>query len=357
MESDPAYEKVLKTKVLPGLEKYRDIKRSPVAYASYINTAAPSDRFYDDNVWLGIDFTDLYMTTGDRKYLEKAEEIWKFIESGIDNRLEGGIYWCEQKKHSKNACSNAPGAVFAAKLYLATENQDYLDMAKGLYLWTKEKLLDTEDWLYMDNINMRGEVNRTKYAYNSGQMVQAGALLYRITGKMEYIEDARKTAKACHEYFFEPFTGKDGKEFRILKKDNIWFHAVMVRGLIELYHMDGNAEYVNDVKKTLDHAWEVSKTPQGLFPTDLSGVLAAHPGSHGRNVRADGCAVSAIVIPDIKRNRLRSDSSRFTFIDYFTLMELSSSSFPSFMTLMISSPKREFCHANHERVKSSGLSL
>lgn len=271
MESDPAYEKVLKTKVLPGLEKYRDIKRSPVAYASYINTAAPSDRFYDDNVWLGIDFTDLYMTTGDRKYLEKAEEIWKFIESGIDNRLEGGIYWCEQKKHSKNACSNAPGAVFAAKLYLATENQDYLDMAKGLYLWTKEKLLDTEDWLYMDNINMRGEVNRTKYAYNSGQMVQAGALLYRITGKMEYIEDARKTAKACHEYFFEPFTGKDGKEFRILKKDNIWFHAVMVRGLIELYHMDGNAEYVNDVKKTLDHAWEVSKTTQGLFPTDLSG--------------------------------------------------------------------------------------
>ena len=176
-----------------------------------------------------------------------------------------------EKKQSKNACSNAPGAVFAAKLYLATENQDYLDMAKGLYQWTKQSLLDESDWLYKDNMNLRREVDGRKFAYNSGQMVQAGALLYRITGRMEYIEEARKTAKACHEFFFRPFTGKDGKEFRILKKDNVWFHAVMVRGLVELYHMDGNAEYVNDVRKTLEHAWQEARTSQGLFPTDLSG--------------------------------------------------------------------------------------
>jgi uncharacterized protein YyaL (SSP411 family) len=251
--------------------KYYDSKRSPAGYASYINTAAPSDRFYDDNIWLGIDFTDLYLLTGNKEYLAKAEEIWKFIESGIDNRLDGGIYWCEQKKQSKNACSNAPGAVFAAKLYLATDNQDYLDMAKGLYQWTKQSLLDESDWLYKDNMNLRREVDGRKFAYNSGQMVQAGALLYRITGRMEYIEEARRTAKACHEFFFRPFTGKDGKEFRILKKDNVWFHAVMVRGLVELYHMDGNAEYVNDVRKTLEHAWQEARTSQGLFPTDLSG--------------------------------------------------------------------------------------
>ena len=272
MERDPAYEKVLKSKVLPGLMKYYDTRRSPAAYASYINSDPLSDRFYDDNIWLGIDFADLYMLTGNKEYLAKAEEIWKFIESGIDNKLDGGIYWCEQKKQSKNACSTAPGAVFAAKLYLATENQDYLDMAKGLYQWTKQSLLDEEDWLYMDNMNMRREVDKRKFAYNSGQMVQAGALLYRITGRMEYIEEARRTAKACHEFFFKPFTGKDGKEFRILNPGDIWFHAVMVRGLVELYHMDGNAEYVNDVRKTLEHAWNEVRTPQGLFPADHTGA-------------------------------------------------------------------------------------
>ena len=271
METDPAYEKVLKNRILPGLAKYHDSRRSPAGYASYINTAVPSDRFYDNNIWLGIDFTDLYMITGDKSYLAKAEEIWRFVESGIDNRLDGGIYRCEQKKLSKNACSNASGAVFAAKLYLATENQDYLDMAKGLYQWTKQSLLDEEDWLYMDNMDLRRVKDDRKHSYNSGQMVQAGALLYRITGRMEYIEEARRTAKSCHERFFMQFTDKDGKEFRMLKEGDVWSHAIMVRGLIELYHMDGDATYVNDVRKSLEHAWNEARTTQGLFPADLSG--------------------------------------------------------------------------------------
>ena len=56
LESDPAYRDVLDGRVLPGLAEYADTLREPAAYASYVRTAAPSDRFYDDNVWLGIDF-------------------------------------------------------------------------------------------------------------------------------------------------------------------------------------------------------------------------------------------------------------------------------------------------------------
>lgn len=271
MESDPGYEKILKEKVMPGLEKYFDTRQTPAAYSSYLAGAVPSDRYYDDNIWIGIDFTDLYLMTKDRLWLDKAEKVWKFIESGIDNRLDGGIYWCEQKKRSKNACSNAPGAVFAAKLYMATGNQDYLDWAKGLYTWTKEKLLDQKDNLYMDNMNLRGEVDGRKYSYNSGQMIQAGALLFKLTQRKEYLDEARKTAKACHERFFEPCTDDKGKEFRILTKGDIWFHAVMLRGLIELSKIDGNESYVNDVRKSLDYAWNHARTPLGLFHADMSG--------------------------------------------------------------------------------------
>ena len=73
----------------------------PKAYASYIKDAPLSDRFYDDNVWLGIDFTDVYLMTSQENYLQSAKLIWKFIESGMDDCLGGGIYWCEQKKESK----------------------------------------------------------------------------------------------------------------------------------------------------------------------------------------------------------------------------------------------------------------
>ena len=113
------YKKLLENKVLPGLEEYFDTRREPFAYSSYISNQPLSDRFYDDNVWLGIDFTDSYRMTKKQAYLEKAELIWEFILSGKDEVLGGGIYWCEQKKESKNTCSNAPGAVFALKLFQA----------------------------------------------------------------------------------------------------------------------------------------------------------------------------------------------------------------------------------------------
>ena len=110
------YQKLLDEKVLPGLAEYFDTCRMPEAYASYIKDAPLSDRFYDDNVWLGIDFADVYQMTRQENYLQSAKLICKFIESGMDDCLGGGIYWCEQKKESKNTCSNAPGSVFALKL-------------------------------------------------------------------------------------------------------------------------------------------------------------------------------------------------------------------------------------------------
>lgn len=174
-----AYGPLLDTVVLPGLREYADDRRRPFAYASYIASAPVSDRFYDDNIWLGIDFTDLYAATRQQRFLDEAERIWLFIASGTDDRLGGGIYWCEQKKESKNTCSNAPGAVFALKLYLATGREHYLEQGRALYEWTRRKLLDSSDNLYFDHISLKGPLNKTKYSYNSGQMIQAGA---RSTG-------------------------------------------------------------------------------------------------------------------------------------------------------------------------------
>lgn len=269
MGSDMSYSSVLEEKVLPGLEEYLDTLRHPAAYSSYITSASQSDRFYDDNIWIGIDFTDLYLLTGDKAYLEKAEMVWRFIESGTDDVLGGGIYWCEQKKTSKNTCSNAPGAVYALKLYKATGDRKYLEQGKALYEWTRKTLLDTSDNLYFDNINLEGKITEWKFPYNSGQMIQAGVLLGQATGETHYLTEAQQTAESCHSSFFEPFTDGDGNSFRILKPGNVWFHAVMVRGLSELCKADGNRKYMEDVEKTLEYAWCNARTAEGLFGTDF----------------------------------------------------------------------------------------
>jgi len=269
---DKKYKKLLDSRVLPGLEEYFDTQRVPNAYSSYIRTAPASDRFYDDNVWLGIDFTDTYQMTQEPKYLDKAQLIWKFIESGTDSILGGGIYWCEQKKESKNTCSNAPGSVLALKLFKATNDSSYFEKGKKLYEWTQRNLQDSTDYLYFDNIRLDGKIGKAKFAYNSGQMMQSAALLYQLTKNPIYLKDAQNIAKECFNYFFTDFTPATNEEaFRMLKKGDIWFTAVMLRGFIELYRIDKDKTYVNAFNKSLSYAWDNARDENGLFNTDLSG--------------------------------------------------------------------------------------
>jgi len=263
--------------VLAGLQSYYDT-RKPAGYASYVNSAPKSDRFYDDNVWLGIDYTDLYLLTNDKKYLAKAKEIWAFVASGMDDKLGGGIYWCEQRKESKNTCSNAPGIVYLAKLYEATKDESYLKLAKELYQWTQSNLMDQSDYVYYDNINLSGKVDKRKYPYNSGQMIQAGALLYKITNDKQYLVDAQNVAKGAYEYFFYDYKEpSSGKSMKLLKTSDNWFIAVMMRGFVELYHLDNNKLYVNAFQENLDYAWEHMREANGLFNKDWSGKQKKEP--------------------------------------------------------------------------------
>lgn len=268
---DKKYHQLLDERVLPGLNEYFDTTRTPNAYSSYVKSAPASDRFYDDNVWLGIDFTDTYQLTKDKKYLDKAAMIWNFIESGTDDLLGGGIYWCEQKKESKNTCSNAPGSVFALKLFKATNDSAYFKKGKALYDWTKEHLQDSTDYLYFDNVRLDGKIGKAKFAYNSGQMMQSAALLYQLTNNPVYLEDAQNIAKECYNYFFTDFTTTSGESFKMIKKGDVWFTAVMLRGFIELYHLDKNKTYIDAFDKSLSYAWENARDEKGLFHTDLSG--------------------------------------------------------------------------------------
>lgn len=264
------FRKVLTKTVRPGLEMYLDTRRTPTAYASYINTAPVSDRFYDDNIWIGLDFTDLYLLTGKKGYLSQAKMVWRFIESGTDDKLGYGIYWCEQKKNGKNTCSNAPGSVYASKLFLATGDSSYLQTGIRLYEWTKENLQDPADGLYFDNKSLNGEIGRAKFAYNSGQMMQSAALLYRITGEKKYLQEAQRLAAACYNRFFSHDSQSDRK-YKVLNRGDVWFTAIMFRGFVELYGIDHNSLYIDAFRENLDFAWTEMREKNGLFNDDWSG--------------------------------------------------------------------------------------
>lgn len=269
---DEASRQFLEKRMLPGLEEYFDTQREPSAYSSYVLTAPVAQRFYDDNIWVGINFINLYGLIPEQKYLEKAQLIWKFVESGSDSCLGGGTYWCEQTKGSKNTCSNAPGAVLAFKLFQATGDSIYFEGGLERYEWTKKNLQDTTDYLYFDNIEIDGTIGKAKFAYNSGQMMQAAALLYRLTGSSAYLADAQNIAKEAYYYFFTEVATPAGDRMKLVRKGDVWFTAVMLRGFLELYECDKNAIYIDAFEQSLDYAWDHAREKNGLFNVDFSGA-------------------------------------------------------------------------------------
>lgn len=269
---DRQYLDLIENKILPGLDNYIDTVNIPNAYFSNIKGNFDSERSYEDNVWLGIDFTDIYLKTKEPKYLEKAKTVWDFVISGMDEELGGGIYRSEQKKQLKSTCANGAGAIFALKMFKATKDSTYFNYGQFLYEWTKQNMQDSRDYLYYDSVDKNRIFAKAKYAYNSGIMLQAAVILYRATEDNAYMVDAQRLATAAHSYFFDDFRSKDGYDFKLLRKGNVWSVAVLLRGYGELFYLDGNSLYIDDFNDNLAHAWLYMRDSDGLFGTDWSGV-------------------------------------------------------------------------------------
>lgn len=226
------------------------------AYAVYPQNG--NQRFYDDNVWIGLDMAELYRQTGENRFLEKAEMVWDYLMVGNTSSAGGGILWREIPAYSnKHTCSTAPAAVLGCKLYEITKEEKYLSKAKELYGWLKQYLQDPNDHLFYDNISPGMVVDKAKYSYNSGQPMQAACLLYNITGEQEYLEDASEIAISAHRRWFSPYNSKElDEEFYRINGDHAWFFAIMFRGFIELYKIDNRRTYINSFEKSMLQAWE-----------------------------------------------------------------------------------------------------
>ena len=263
------YKKILEKRILPGMEQYWDNSRLPACYQSYPTKYGQHGRYYDDNIWIALDYCDYYQLTHKPASLEKTVALYQYIYSGWSDEMGGGIFWCEQQKEAKHTCSNAPSTVLGVKLYRLTKDTKYLEKAKETYAWTKKHLCDPTDHLYWENINLKGKVSKEKYAYNSGQMIQAGVLLYEETGDEQYLHDAQQTAAGTDAFFR---TKADKKDPTVkVHKDMAWFNVILFRGLKALYKIDKNPSYVNAMVENALHAWENYRDENGLLGRDWSG--------------------------------------------------------------------------------------
>lgn len=205
----------------PWLREYTDAVQvywndlGPVPGYDVLPTPKPVDRYYDDNAWMVMSLVEAYEQLKDPKYLDRAEASLKYVLSGYDDVLGGGIYWRESDKASKNTCSNAPSAAAILAVYEHRKDPARLKLAQDIYAWTKRNLQDPEDKLMWDNISKDGkEIGKAKFTYNTGLMIRTAKHLYKITGDKSYLKDAQEMEDASVRHWLpEPSKGVrcDGK--------------------------------------------------------------------------------------------------------------------------------------------------
>ncbi len=217
----------------------------------------PVDRYYDDNMWVILALAEIFETTKETKYLDKAEETFRFVLSGQDNALGGGIYWRENERTSKNTCSNAPAIVDALRLYQLTKKPMYLETAYRLYGWTNAHLQD-KDGLFWDNIKLDGKVDTTKFSYNSALMIRANAQFYALTHQASYLKEAQRIARASEAKWIVQQSGavQDGGRFAHL----------LMESFLALYEQDHDVHWLDIVGKALTFLHEKIRDPKGRYP-------------------------------------------------------------------------------------------
>lgn len=72
--------------------------------------------YYDDMEWNALAMLRAYNVTGEEKFKTSALEVWENIKTGWNADVGGGIAW-NKAYETKNACSNGPAGILAARLY------------------------------------------------------------------------------------------------------------------------------------------------------------------------------------------------------------------------------------------------
>lgn len=247
---------------LPRLESlqqtllaYWDAKHQPPGFDAY---PGGNDKYYDDNAWMVLNYLQMYTLTRDRRWFQWAQDVHRFVWSGWDEQLGGGIYWNQSRK-SKNTCSNAPALVSALWLHAVTRRAEYLQQARQIDTWLRAHLQDPDDGLYWDNVQMNGRVDRAKFPYNTALVIQANVWWYRLMRKEDYLQEALRLARAAEKYWF-------GWQSRAIEG-----FAPFVVKLCEAYRdlseVTGDSRWNVLITHTADFV-RTLRSPEGDYPED-----------------------------------------------------------------------------------------
>lgn len=241
-----------------GLSAYWDPTAPVPGYEAYCSGPGGQDKYYDDNEWMVLGFVEAYQSTKDPKFLKLARDTQKFVLSGWDDTLGGGIYW-KIDHQSKNTCSNAPAAASALRLDQVTGDREQGAWGVRICAWTDAHLQDT-DGLYWDNVDLSGKIGKSKWTYNTALMIRTHVLLYQLRHTRADLQEARRMADAGLAVWTDPATGSLQKT-----EASPRFTHLFCEALLRLYDVSHDVRYLNAVRQEAAFGDEYARDPNGGY--------------------------------------------------------------------------------------------
>nr|WP_167218928.1 glycoside hydrolase family 76 protein [Kribbella shirazensis] len=157
-----------------------------------------TSRAIDDSEWWGLTWIQAYDLTKNRKYLDMAVTIARFVEDYWDDTCGGGVWWNAERTY-KNAVTNGLWIRLTAELHNRLPGDTYwLGRAQQGWNWLNGSGMLNSAGLVNDGLNDNCESNGdTVWTYNQGLAIGAGLELWRATRNPQLLTTVRRLADAA----------------------------------------------------------------------------------------------------------------------------------------------------------------
>ena len=223
------------------------------------------NNFNDDIGWWAQGAIRAYGLTGDCRYLERSKGLFAGIWAEWDDTYGGGIWWRKDPRDQKNVATNAPAAITAVRLYQATGEDDYLDKAEELFDWV-DTHLHVDGHVY-DHLEGPGDGTLVKwdFTYNPGNYIGAAVALFEATDDSAYLEKAIAAA----DWVTTHLTNGGTFNYEGLD-DGAGFKTVLIRHLTRLATVHEQTQYLPLLQANVTQAWDHRRTSDDLVGANWS---------------------------------------------------------------------------------------
>jgi hypothetical protein len=260
--------------------------------------------YNDDIEWWVISATRAYMLTSDTAYLNTAKRNFDWLyATQWDNVLGGGIWWKNNEKGGKHACSNGPGSYAAMNLYAILKDTSYLNKAKATYKWERGALFNANTGAVADNMRANGTVGGGPLFYNQGTFFGSAYLLFKATGDSSYYKDAIKAVDYVKNSMSNRTTG-------ILNNggytgDFSTFLVIFVRNMMQFITEGKQKQYLDWMSLNAETAWKNRRKSDDIMSSNF-GSQAPATGLESSSSTGGVAIVTLVVLANqpiaVKRN-------------------------------------------------------